>query len=53
MKTDRSERPGVSNVVRRDVHVQGHQFSGQGANLVDVQTPKFDKFCHGEEKTAC
>ena len=33
MKTDRSERPGVSNVVRRDeidvesVHVQGHQCS--------------------------
>ena len=35
MKTDRSERPGVSNVVRRDeidvenVHVQGHQCSRQ------------------------
>ena len=33
MKTDRSERPGVSNVVRRDeidvesVHVKGHQCS--------------------------
>ena len=36
MKTDRSERSGVSNVVRRDeidvesVHVQGHQCSSQG-----------------------
>ena len=44
MKTDRSERPDVSNVVRRDeinvvsVHVQGHQFSGQGCQFSGCAT---------------